>query len=103
MVPNTRFRLLSAIAFGLGLAIAPMAVAQAATPTKSTTMRSAPLHGYTTEAEAKTGCAGDRVVWRARDSKVFHTAGSKYYGKTKHGAFVCEKAALAKGLHAAKS
>ena len=103
MSPSTPLRRLSALAFGLGLAIAPIAVAQAANPTQTQTTKSAPLHNYKTEAEAKTGCAGDTVVWRAHDSKVFHTAGSRYFGKTKNGAFVCEKAALAKGLHAAKS
>jgi hypothetical protein len=92
-------RRLSAIALALGLAAAPTALAQAATHHA----KSASLHGYKTEAEAKAGCAGDAVVWRAHDSKVFHLAGSKYFGKTKHGAFVCEKAAEAKGLHAAKS
>ncbi|MBW4091009.1 MAG: hypothetical protein HIU82_07865 [Proteobacteria bacterium] len=91
-------RLLSTLAFGAGLAVVPMTLAQAASHVKS-----AVLHGYKTEAEAKAGCAGDAIVWRAHDSKVFHKAGSKYFGKTKRGAFVCEKAAEAKGLHAAKS
>lgn len=98
MSSSTPLRRLSAIALGLGLA-APMALAHAATHTT----KAAILHGYKTEAEAKTGCGADPVVWRAHDSKVFHTAGSKYFGKTKDGAFVCEKAAEAKGLHAAKS
>ncbi|MGH7043981.1 MAG: hypothetical protein ACREFY_17905 [Acetobacteraceae bacterium] len=103
----TSFRLLSAMALGLGLACAPMSMARAASHTKSATnataTHSTALHGYKTEAEAKTGCTGDTVVWRARGSKVFHTSGSKYFGKTKHGSFVCAKAATAKGLHAAKS
>ncbi len=98
MSSNFPVRLLSTMALGLGLAVAPMALAQAASHVKSPI-----LQGYKTEAEAKTGCAGDAIVWRASGSKVFHLAGSKYFGKTKRGTFVCEKAAEAKGLHAAKS
>ena len=91
-------RTVARLALAIGLAAAPLAGALAAHPAKT-----AGLATYKTEAEARTGCAGDAVVWHARGSKVFHTAKSKYFGKTKHGAFACEKAAVAKGLHAAKS
>jgi hypothetical protein len=94
-------------AFGLGLALLPLAGAHAAHHAKAATAShhatSTVLHGYKTEAAAKAGCGSDTVVWRARGSKAFYTAKSKYFGKTKHGSYVCEKAALAKGLHAAKS
>jgi hypothetical protein len=33
---------------------------------------------------------------------VYHLAASKYYGKTKHGAYICEKDAVAFGYHASK-
>ncbi len=91
-------RTVARVALAIGLAAAPLAGALAAHAAKT-----AGLATYKTEAEAKTSCAGDAVVWQARGSKVFHTAKSRYFGKTKHGAFVCEKAAMAKGLHAAKS
>ena len=92
-------------AFGLGLALMPLAGAHAAHKPKAPVHHATGtvLHGYKTEAAAKAGCGADTVVWRARGSKAFHAAGSKYFGKTKHGSYVCEKAALAKGLHAAKS
>ncbi|MGC8475585.1 MAG: hypothetical protein ACP5NP_04450 [Acetobacteraceae bacterium] len=91
--------------FGLALALISLAGAQAAHHTKSMAHHAAgtALQGYRTEAAAKRACGTDKVVWRARGSKAFHSAGSKYFGKTKHGSYVCEKAALAKGLHAAKS
>ena len=101
MSPTASLRLVSAMALALGVAAASITAAHAGG--HATTARRAALHGYTTEAEAQTGCAGDTVVWRAHESKVFHTAGSKYFGKTRHGAFVCEKAAEAKGLRAARS
>lgn len=61
------------------------------------------LPGYKTEAEAKSACGAEGVVWHATGSKAFHGPKSKYFGKTKHGAYVCEKAALADHLHEAKN
>ncbi|CAG4915877.1 unnamed protein product [Acidocella sp. C78] len=61
----------------------------------------AAMPGYKTLSEAKAACHG-AVVWHARGSKVFHTDKSKYFGKTKHGAYVCETVAVEHHLHAAK-
>ena len=59
---------------------------------------------FPTAAAAAAHCPGDVVVWSSfSKSKAFHLAASRYYGKTKHGAYVCEKDALAAGFHAAKS
>jgi hypothetical protein len=57
---------------------------------------------YKTEAEAKGHCPGDVVVWANTSSKVYHYAGNAEYGKTKRGAYVCEKEAGAGGFRAAK-
>lgn len=84
-------------ALALAFAASATVTAQAAT----TKVHHAALHGYKTLAAAKTACGGP-VVWHATGSKVFHTEKSKYFGKTKHGAYVCEKAALADHLHASK-
>ncbi|MGC8477258.1 MAG: hypothetical protein ACP5NP_12960 [Acetobacteraceae bacterium] len=65
--------------------------------------RAPALPGYTTLTAAKSACGASPVVWRAHDSRVFHLASSRYFGKTKRGAYVCEQAAEAKGLRAAKS
>ena len=73
---------------------------------KPTTKKSAMkghLTGYKSEAEAKAACGMGGVAWHATGSKAFHVAGSKYFGKTKHGAYVCEKAAMSDGLHKAKN
>ncbi len=61
------------------------------------------LTGYKSETEAKAACGMGGVAWHATGSKAFHVAGSKYFGKTKHGAYVCEKSALSDGLHKAKN
>lgn len=47
-------------------------------------------------------CTGDRVVWVNTTSKVYHSQGDRYYGATKQGKFICEKAAIAEGDHAPK-
>lgn len=61
------------------------------------------LSGYQTKSAAQLACGSGAVVWHATGSKVFHTAKSRYFGKTKHGAYVCEKAAVAHHLHAARN
>ena len=58
---------------------------------------------YATEAEAKAGCRGDGVVWVNLRSKAYHDSGSKSYGATKAGAYMCEKESIAAGFHAAKA
>ena len=58
---------------------------------------------FKTEAEAKASCPTDSVVWVNLRSKVFHTNDSKSYGKTKNGAYMCEKYGTAAGFRAPKS
>ena len=58
---------------------------------------------YATEAEAKTSCGSDAVVWANRLSKIYHGSGSKSYGATRFGAYMCEKDALGQGIRAAKN
>lgn len=54
---------------------------------------------YTTESSATSACAGDTVVWANPKSKALHLSGTKWYGKSKHGFYACEKQALASGYH----
>jgi hypothetical protein len=49
-----------------------------------------------------TCAAGDPVVWVNTETKVYHLAGSTYYGKTKHGKYACASDAAKMGAHAAK-
>ena len=56
------------------------------------------------ESAAKSHCLGDTVVWvNLGGSKAYHTTGDKYYGKTKEGAYMCQKEADQSGYHAAGS
>jgi hypothetical protein len=59
---------------------------------------------FTTVAAAQKSCPGDTVVWSSFSmSHSFHMSTSRYFGKTKHGAYVCQQAALAAGFHQAKT
>ena len=61
-----------------------------------------PKGQYTTEAAAKASCLLDTVVWVNLKSKVYHASGTKDYGKTKKGAYMCEKESVAAGFRAPK-
>jgi hypothetical protein len=58
---------------------------------------------FATEAEAKAHCPGQSVVWANTRSKVYHLPGSRSYGNTKRGAFMCEKDTAAAGMRSAKN
>lgn len=57
---------------------------------------------YRSEAAAKQACGSETVVWvNTGGSKAWHVSGDKYFGHTKHGAYMCEQAARQAGYHPA--
>jgi hypothetical protein len=58
---------------------------------------------FSTETQAKARCPSDTVVWAALTSKIYHFSGTRFYGNTKHGAYMCERDAAAVGMRAAKN
>ena len=57
---------------------------------------------FADEASAKARCPTDTVVWVNLPSKIYHFAGTKSYGTTKKGAYMCEADAKAAGNVGAK-
>jgi hypothetical protein len=80
-------------------------------PPAATAVRSAPstptgpagANQFSTEAQAKARCPSDTVVWVNLTSKIYHFSGTKDYGTTKHGAYMCERDTAASGMRAAKN
>jgi hypothetical protein len=58
---------------------------------------------FADDASAKARCPIDTVVWVNLPSKVYHFAGTKNYGTTKRGAYMCEKEAIAAEDRASKT
>jgi hypothetical protein len=79
---------------------APTQARAAATPATGTPSGAGE---FATEDLAKAHCPSDTVVWANLQSKIYHFDGSKYYGKTKSGAYICEKDATATGFRAAQN
>jgi hypothetical protein len=58
---------------------------------------------FATETEAKASCPADTVVWVNLRSKVYHAGGSRSYGKTTQGAYMCEQDSVAAGFRAPRA
>jgi hypothetical protein len=68
----------------------------------SHTASSAKVQLYKTEVDAKSHCGSDEVLWANTSSHALHDPGTKYYGKTKHGGYVCKGMATSAGYHESK-
>ncbi len=55
------------------------------------------LQFFATESGAQAHCPSDTVVWLNTNSGIYHEKGMRWYGRTKHGAYVCKKEADAAG------
>jgi hypothetical protein len=76
--------------------------APAPRPARTTAAATTGANQFANEAEAKSRCPSDTVVWVNEKSKIYHFSGHKDYGHTKVGAYMCEKDATAAGDRAAK-
>ena len=49
-----------------------------------------PRDQFASEAEARSNCRGDTVVWANTKTHVYHFPGAPKFGHTKRGAFMCQ-------------
>lgn len=100
-----------ALAGMASVAVAPIsAFAATTTPATTNAMTAKPAKApavpdpkqFTTDTAAAATCPKDVVVWVNLSSKIWHLKGTKTYGTTKHGTFMCETDATAEGFHAPK-
>ena len=68
---------------GRTTAVPPSTAAPSATPKMQAGQ-------FSTEGDAKAHCSGQNVVWMNNPSKIYHYAGSRDYGHTKNGAYMCQ-------------
>jgi len=57
---------------------------------------------FSSLADAQKTCGKDPVVWANLRTRVYHLSGSRWFGKTKKGAYFCESAVEKAGVHASK-
>ena len=80
------------------------ATGMSGTSSKAGTMRIPASETFKTQAGASAHCPGGTVVWSTLSkTKTYHMSSSKYFGKTKHGAYVCQQDAQAAGFRQLKN
>jgi hypothetical protein len=52
---------------------------------------------FSIEMAAQKHCRNDEVVWLNTATGIYHEKGMRWYGRTKHGAYVCRREADAVG------
>jgi hypothetical protein len=71
-------------------------------PAQRRTAATTGANQFDSESAAKQACGSDPVVWaNTSGSRAWHVSGDRYFGHTKHGAYMCEQAARQAGYHAA--
>jgi hypothetical protein len=58
---------------------------------------------YPTELAARARCPSDTVVWVNTPTRIYHYSGTRYYGHTLKGAYMCEAEARTGGYRAARN
>jgi hypothetical protein len=97
------FRRFLTIAALLSCAAVFLPYSSSAAPSSSVVIASSTLTYFDTESGAQDHCPRDVVVWLNIPSGIYHYKGERWYGRTKHGAYVCEKEAIAAGDRATEN
>jgi hypothetical protein len=98
-----RFVLIAAL-FAFGGLVPMQGAAAPASPVATAVIAQASLPPlFSTESEAQAHCPRDIVVWLNIPSGIYHYKGERWYGRTKHGAYACEKEAIKAGDRASEN
>src|SRR5262245_37887497 len=62
-----------------------------------------PSNQFASENEARTHCRTETVVWVNLSSRIYHLAGTRDYGKTRRGAYMCRAEADSFGFRGVRS
>lgn len=95
-------KLLLVLALLIGFATPISSVAHATSPASIVVAQSLPPL-FDTQSAAQSHCPHDVVVWLNIPSGIYHYQGERWYGRTKHGAYTCEKEAIAAGDRASEN
>jgi hypothetical protein len=87
----------SVICFGIGGPLASFRQSDTASSIVALAADHSQLPLFTTEDAAQRHCPADVVVWLNTRSGIYHLKGERWYGRTKHGAYVCKKEADSAG------
>ncbi len=87
----------SVICFSVGTEGAPFHQGSATSSIVALAADQSQLSLFATEDAAQKHCPADLVVWLNTRSGIYHLKGERWYGRTKHGAYVCKKEADAAG------
>jgi hypothetical protein len=87
-------RFLASVILATSLLVSPALATQ---HTPKTAAASGKLVTFDSEGAAQAHCPNDTVVWLNTNSGIYHEKGMRWYGRTKHGAYVCRSEADAAG------
>ena len=90
-------RILATLIVTISLLASPASAKPRHATAAAASVPSGPMQQYDTESAAQAHCPSDTVVWLNTNSGIYHEKGMRWYGRTKHGAFVCRKEADADG------
>lgn len=94
---NLSLRLFSSALLSVALLLGFNAPAFASHKPKVAVATSGSLKMFDTEASAQRHCAHDIVVWLNTKTGIYHESGMRWFGRTKQGAYVCQKEADSAG------
>lgn len=97
MLRGGRFLFAAVVLWALSFASLPSLGGRALAATPAATPATGQLQLFDSEAAAQKHCPKDEVVWLNTNSGIYHEKGMRWYGNTKHGAYVCRQEANAAG------